>query len=153
MTWVIITLYYISMLIWSFPHTLNSYVPRPSVVPDTVLEAVSEVSLDSESVPLKHPCGEPHCGDGCHSHPGDVFVDDTVLVSGTEQLIEDPDCVLTEASGLICGDADPSANSAGNPNAKAVVFSLRNQVGGLVRALRVFKVCPLAALVLRVKLI
>ena len=33
-----------------------------------------------------------------------------------------------------------TVSSDDNPSAKAVVFSLRNQVGGLVRALRVFKV-------------
>lgn len=86
---------------------------------------------------LRVPSCKQSCGESCcQEHYGDVFLDDAVLWQSTSGSADDESTV-----GVPAGRCDfaNSGDSASKPSSKAVVFSLRNQVGGLVRALRVFK--------------
>lgn len=98
-------------------------------------------------------CAEHNCKDCYEEKCGDVFLDEMVLLHEVKEAAEE----CQDEVGPPTNDAgvdqqqqqqqeqqqnEEDGSSKGNPNqnAKAVVFSLRNQVGGLVRALRVFKV-------------
>lgn len=100
-------------------------------------EDVTDAKLTDES-----RCDQHGCKDCYREQCGDVFVDDMVLLQGNEvgDHSEEYPAAITEEVDKEDLQLEGEAGAAANQNAKAVVFSLRNQVGGLVRALRVFKV-------------
>ncbi|OQR69030.1 tryptophan 5-hydroxylase 1-like [Tropilaelaps mercedesae] len=102
------------------------------------VEAVSKALKEAEQV-AGTLCDQYSCEGCCEGHFGDVFADDESSDRPGNDVREADDEEFL--AGLETGPASWTAHQ----NAKAVVFSLKNQVGGLVRALRVFKASVICA--------